>query len=405
MGRLLRSVADTFSSLKLTVVLLALGIILVVIATLDQVNLGIWAVQAKYFRSFVVVTRWPGTNVALPIFPGGYLVGGLLLVNLLCAQFARFTLTWRNLGLHLTHFGIILLLVGELITGLTSVESDMILDTGGTRNFLEEKFGRELAIVDVTDSGADRVWTVPLERLTKREAIALPGCPFTVQPTVFHENAQLFNRNEAPNAPTSGATAGLGTRVVLQPLAPTYRTDEENVPTALVEFRTPDRSLGKWLVSFAINQPQAFTHEGRTYEVMLRRTRIYLDFALTLLEFRHDKYPGTDIPRNFSSQVKLVSADAKENREVRIFMNNPLRHGGYTFYQAGFKNDDRTTILQVMRNPGWLMPYIACVMSSFGLALHFCILLGGFIARRRTANWGGDPGQPSLPRSAQGGAA
>ena len=45
-------------------------------------------------------------------------------------------------------------------------------------------------------------------------------------------------------------------------------------------------------------------------------------------------------------------------------MNNPLRHGGYTFYQSGFKNDDRTTILQVVRNPGWQLPYFAIAIPS-----------------------------------------
>ena len=387
MRTLLRSVVEACCSLKLTVALLALGIVLVVFATLDQVNLGIWAVQHIYFRSFIAWGHLPFTTIVCPL-PGGYLVGGLLLLNLLCAQFARFTLTWRNLGLHFTHFGIVLLLVGELVTGLTSVESFMTLDTGATRNFIEEKVGRELAIVDVTDPAVDHVWTVPLERLTKQEPVALPGCPFTVQPVAFHENAQLFNRSEAPNAPASMATTGIGTRVVFRPLAVTYRTDEENLPTAFLEIRPSGRSLGIWMVSLAIDQPQAFTLDGRTYELSLRRTRIYLDFALTLLEFRHDRYPGTDIPRNFSSQVKLVSADGKENREARIYMNNPLRHGGYTFYQAGFKPGDRTTILQVMRNPGWLIPYIACVMSSVGLALHFCIVLAGFIARRRRTAFG-----------------
>ena len=46
-----------FTSLWLTVVLLILSMIIVFIATLDQVNLGVWAVQTKYFRSLFVMAR------------------------------------------------------------------------------------------------------------------------------------------------------------------------------------------------------------------------------------------------------------------------------------------------------------------------------------------------------------
>lgn len=383
MRALLRSLVERLASLRLTVVLLVLAMVLVIIATLDQVHLGIWAVQAKYFRSFVVVQQLPGTSVSIPFFPGGYLVGGALLLNLLCGQFLRFKLTGRNLGLHLTHFGLVLLLVGELLTGLLAVESHLTLDTGETKNYAEAAFERELAVIDITDPGFDQVWVVPLSRLKRREPVALPGCPLTVIPLRFHENANFFMRGDAPNAPASPATLGFGPQVVVQPAEPTYRPNEENAPTVFVEFRDAAGSAGVMLATLAIDRPQTFTREGRTYSIALRRTRLYFDFSLSLLEFRHDKYPGTEIPRNFSSRVRLRSADGAEDREVRIFMNNPLRHGGYTFYQSGFKNDDRTTILQVVRNPGWLIPYIACVMSGIGLTLHFAITLAGFLRRRQ----------------------
>ncbi|HLP07731.1 MAG TPA: cytochrome c biogenesis protein ResB [Opitutaceae bacterium] len=385
MRALLRTLVERLASLRITVVLLVLGMVLVVIATLDQVHLGIWAVQAKYFRSFVVVQQLPGTGVSIPFFPGGYLIGGTLLINLLCAQFLRFNLTWRNLGLHLTHFGIILLLVGELLTGLLAIESHLTLDTGDTKNYAEASFERELAVIDVTDPAFDQVWAVPLSRLARREPVALPGCPLTLLPLQFHENANFFMRSDAPNAPASPATLGFGPQIVVQPSEPTYRPNEENAPTAFVEFRGPDGPVGVLLATLAIERPQTFTAAGHTYAVILRRARIYFDFSLSLLEFRHDKYPGTEIPRNFSSRVRLRSADGSEDRQVRIYMNNPLRHGGYTFYQSGFKNNDRTTILQVVRNPGWLLPYIACVISGLGLVHHFILTLAGFLQRRRAS--------------------
>ena len=48
-------------------------------------------------------------------------------------------------------------------------------------------------------------------------------------------------------------------------------------------------------------------------------------------------------------------------RDVLIYMNHPLRYRGETFYQAGFKQDDRASILEVVRNPSFIAPYVACV--------------------------------------------
>jgi hypothetical protein len=54
-------------------------------------------------------------------------------------------------------------------------------------------------------------------------------------------------------------------------------------------------------------------------------------------------------------------------------MNNPLRYNGETYYQAGFDRDDQGTRLQVVRNPGWLTPYFACVMVAAGMIWQFCV--------------------------------
>ena len=79
----------------------------------------------------------------------------------------------------------------------------------------------------------------------------------------------------------------------------------------------------------------------------------------------------------------LHTPDGVDDREVLIYMNNPLRYAGLTFYQAGFENDDKTTILQVVRNPSWTMPYIACTLMTLGLIIQFGIHLVAFIGRRR----------------------
>ena len=57
-------------------------------------------------------------------------------------------------------------------------------------------------------------------------------------------------------------------------------------------------------------------------------------------------------------------------------MNNPLRYAGTTFYQADFdKQTEQTTVLQVVKNPGWMTPYVACMLVVTGMLAHFGIVL------------------------------
>jgi cytochrome c biogenesis protein ResB len=115
----------------------------------------------------------------------------------------------------------------------------------------------------------------------------------------------------------------------------------------------------------------------------IRQRRFYHPFSITLLDFSHDRYLGTEIPKNFSSRIRIMNADRGEDRETLIYMNHPLRYGGLTFYQSGFDNDDTTSIIQVVRNPAWTLPYIACAMVALGLLWVFSQHLVKAIGRRR----------------------
>ena len=52
-------------------------------------------------------------------------------------------------------------------------------------------------------------------------------------------------------------------------------------------------------------------------------------------------------------------------------MNTPLRHEGKTFYQYQMNKAADYTVFQVVRNPSWLVPYIACILVSIGLLWQF----------------------------------
>ncbi len=73
--------------------------------------------------------------------------------------------------------------------------------------------------------------------------------------------------------------------------------------------------------------------------------------------------------------MRLKDPLAGDDRDVLIYMNSPLRHGGQTFYQASFGKNDTLSVLQVVRNPAWTLPYLSCLLVSLGLLWHFGVML------------------------------
>jgi hypothetical protein len=356
--------------------------VLVVACTLAQVTLGTFGAVKAYMRSFFVWWELPGaTGTRIPIFPGGALVGTVLTVNLLASTFKRLELTKRKAGIWLVHAGLILLVVGEFVTGAFQVDMQLQVEEGQAVNYVESTRALELAVTDVTDGAYDDVYTVPESRLASGGSIALPGTPVTLNVKRYLQNSQLTRRQDGDPAPL--ATAGVGADVTAREVRPVSRDDDRNLVAAFVEPVAAGKSYGTWLVSNGLGAPQSFVHEGRTYTLELRTVRQYLPYTIFLKDFRHDVYPGTDIPKNFSSLVTLTNPSKGEQRDVLIYMNQPLRYDGKAFYQASFGKGDRLSVLQVVENPGWLLPYISCVLVTLGLLVHFAISLRRGV--RRTA--------------------
>jgi len=407
LDRFLGGLIAFFTSLRLTVVCLALGLVLVFFGTLAQDPLGLYLAQEKFFRSFFVsaAPMWaavkktlemlhiylPPSTAAdvlygskLPVFPGGYLIGGVLLINLVASHFKRFAFSTSKAGIWMVHAGLILLLLGQLGTDLLSRESTLHLRDGETRNYSETEREAELAVIDTTDPEADKVVAIPQGRLSSHGSIHPPGLPFTLQIKRFFANSLVNNRDtDAAEAPA--ANQGVGARAIVKDLPRVTEMDRRDLPSAVVEVITPQGSLGTWLVSEYIDQPQSFTCNNRTYQLLLRPRRHYKPYSIQLLKFQHDIYPGTDIPKNFSSRVLLERPDTGEKREVLIYMNNPLRYAGETYYQASYDEDNHGTILQVVHNPSWLTPYFSCILVGAGLLVQFAMHLAGFTGKRRTA--------------------
>jgi hypothetical protein len=395
------------ASLRLTVWLFVLAIMLVLFGTLAQVDEGIWTVLSKYFRTglawvplqifvrfgqiFFGLSRDVSVPGSFP-FPGGWLIGGCLLANLLAAHAVRFRLSWKRSGILVLHAGLVVMMVSELVTGLLAVESRMFIETGQSANYLQHHLKLEMAIVDPSAPDHDKVMVIPGSMLRKGGTIQNDLLPFDVEVLRYMVNSDLYET--APPGVDNPATDGSGLTVVAveQPeVSGAAAEQREDVASVYATFK--EKGTGKTLGTYLVSQwytfnplvhsdPERVAANGKTYEVSLRRERTYKPYTIHLLEFHHDKYLGTETPRNYSSRIHLVDPSRDEDRDFVISMNEPLRYAGDTFYQSGWLPGDRGTILQVVNNPGWLMPYISCVMVSLGMILHFGLHLVGFLRRK-----------------------
>jgi hypothetical protein len=376
------------SSLRLTVVLLGFAILIVFFGTLAQVNEGLYAAQNRWFHSFII--WWPAhsTGWRLPILPGGYLVGSVLLANLVTAHLQRFKLTWSKLGIHVTHGGLILLLVGQLATDLLSRETTISFSEGEAKNYSVSPAVVEL-IFSTDAGGQEQVIAVPQSLLREGGEIKASKLSFSIVVKKYYPNADLRQRAPMVDKGAPPANSGVGPRMTLIPLPEVKTTDERNMPAMVVELTGAQGSLGTWVLHPGLNEQEVAINE-KTWRMGLRFERHYYPFSVTLLKTTHEVYRGTDIPKNFQSRVRIENPTKHESREVDIYMNNPLRYEGLTFYQYQMGRDEvnqnvGTSALQVVRNPGWLTPYFGCALVGGGLVIQFLMHLVGFIKKRRTA--------------------
>jgi hypothetical protein len=420
MRTLVDRLIQIFTSLRLTVILLAFAILLVFIGTIAQVDEGLYNAQARYFRQWLIIgLDMFGWRIPL-ILPGGYLIGTLLLANLISAHIYRFQLSKKKIGIMLAHTGVILLLIGQLVTDMLSRETQMRFVEGETKWYAESPRNYELAFASDSAAGGLDVVALPGRQLAQLGEIQNPNLPFTIRVKSFWKNSDpAFRAPMMKNAPPM-ATNGIAQDFDFRPTAEVKTMEGKDVPTALIEIIGTNGSLGEWVVSGwsgddtmlralkmdydqqmgpqmadnIINRltvPQTITAGGKVYTFTLRPERIIHSFSLTLLKATHSVYPGTDIPKDFRSRVRLANPQTGENREAEIFMNSPLRYAGLTFYQFQMDAGEAaqqaghiaSSTLQVVRNPAWVTPYLGCALVAAGLVTQFLYHLIGFVSKRK----------------------
>ncbi len=375
---------DFLASYGLSIVLLLLLMLLVFFGTLEQTRLGLYEVQQRYFESFIVVHPLFG-RIPLPM-PGGYLLLGLVFVNMLCGAILKAPKRLARPGLLIAHGGVLFLIVAGFVAHHYALSGNLPLFEGETGDRFQSYYDWELRITETGEDSEGRQFVIPQKQLEVAHNGA--GCVFFSDNLPFTLRAARYYANCQP-VPGHGPWSVDG--VMLDALAPSH-TAEQNMPGLMAYLQTvgePDSSPKPGLLWAMERAPWRVTVDGREYTLSLNRREWRLPFSLTLTRFNHETHPGTGLPSHFSSEITLTEGGAQ--RDVVIRMNEPLRHRGYTFYQASWGPPDAPpgarlySVLAVARNPAGQWPMYASCVISLGLLMHFCQVLFRYLRRQTRA--------------------
>ena len=146
------------------------------------------------------------------------------------------------------------------------------------------------------------------------------------------------------------------------------RTHEHDLDLVKVEVTTPSEtdtvSLygGRGLTNFNYQGqvgglPIAMAYGSKIYKA---------PFSLKLVDFKMERYPGSDSPAAYSSDVMIQ--EGPNERPYKIFMNHVLDQDGYRFFQASFDQDELGTVLSVNHDYwGTNITYLGYILLFGGL--------------------------------------
>lgn len=379
-----RAALQLFSSLRLSVVLFAFLLLLTYLGTVEQVENGLYLTQKKYFESFVLVHNFFGV-VPVPL-PGVYTLLVLLAINLSLGGLLRMRKGLAQAGILVAHLGIILLLVGGFITYEFAVDGHMTLYENERASVFKSYHEWEVAIAS-EQGGARTEFIIPHDRIAglegaKSTTFTTASLPFDLTLSGFEPNAM-----PQPKGPMFEVDVPVIDGFFLQALS-MEKENERNVAGLYATITDKASGASTQTLLWGMQQkPATVAFQGQTYDIDLRRKQFPLPFTIVLDKFTRELHPRTSMAKVFMSDVTKIE-DGTEQK-IKISMNQPLRHKGYTFYQASWgpsdagPNDPLFSSFAVVRNPADQFPLYACIITTTGLLIHFSLKLRKYLRQEQ----------------------
>jgi len=346
---------------------------LVLFGTLYQTENGLYEAQKKFFGyGIVLVGGW------FPL-PAASLVLWVLSVQLTITLFFILPLHLKKIGLWISHSGVLALLIGGFITQMMSVESQLTLGEGETGNYTTSYHDWELAFWE-RNGDTNTVFALSDGMLVPGQRLEVIPYDLALTVQAYFPNSAAFNEKVTGGKLPYVNPSGIASIEQKKP----EKEVTQNVPGMVFTLHEKGKPNKEVLLYGMEMQPLILRNKGKTIFCQLRLKHYPLNIAIKLIDFKRDLHPGTDMAANYESTVEVL--EGQSSRPVRIYMNNPLRYEGYTFFQASFSQErsgaERSTFA-VVTNPGRLLPYISSLTVFGGLLIHFLVIFVGFIRKER----------------------
>ncbi|MEZ6093762.1 MAG: cytochrome c biogenesis protein CcsA [Pirellulaceae bacterium] len=304
----------------------------------------------------------------------------------------------RKGAMVLIHVGIMMLMLNEIYVSYTNEEQRMRIPEGETVQHTIDIRATEFFVAAIDESDNATVTTIDSPMLLNTDVIQHDDLPFNIRCESFYTNASLSNRT-SPLADSKYKGWYRFIDVTPQTAAVGTGAGAVDEPAALVELI--DKKDGKSLGFFASairaydsSIVDTVSVDGQTFYLGMRFKHAYKDYSIHLVDFENEVYPGTEIARSFKSDILLNDPRHNVvNEPQKVWMNNPLRYGDETIYQSshGVANGSQFTEFQIVKNKGWMIPYVACMFVMLGLVGQFSGKFSEFLTKLASINVTGKP--------------
>jgi cytochrome c-type biogenesis protein CcsB len=152
--------------------------------------------------------------------------------------------------------------------------------------------------------------------------------------------------------------------------APENNTANKDAFQAVVSLGATSKTINVFGTKGEIGEDYTTSIDGIEIAVSYGSKIIEIPFSIYLTDFQLERYPGSNSPSSYASEVVLK--DQNIEKPFRIFMNNILKYNGYRFFQSSYDRDEKGTILSVNYDSlGTTVTYIGYLIMAIGMVLIF----------------------------------
>jgi len=260
-------------------------------------------------------------------------------------------------------------LVALLVAGDMSMGDQLILKRGDLKTISDLTIGfespGEADIILRIDSGqfliSSKHGLNVRSMMDEDESVSNPGEEINLKPM------QVYSVRNLRLVPRTLSLAG-----EIKPLAadPSQQNTGQNALLFNLASENESREICMWDRQGEYLTDASVEVDGKKFEISYGAGAKELPFRLKLNDFILERYPGSESPSGFKSDVIVIDSENNSELPFLIYMNNILKYRGYRFYQSSYDPDEKGTILSINRD----MAGMAVTYTGYAMLFLFIIL-------------------------------